>query len=377
VNNTFKLATIGGIQIFIHWTWLLAFAFFTWSLGAYYHNTFHGWGTGASYLVGAISTILLFVTVLLHELGHSFTARSLDLPVDSITLFIFGGVSNLTREPQTPRVEFLVTFAGPLTSLILAGIFYLLHAFVGSSSSEIRAVLGYLASVNLLLTIFNLLPALPLDGGRVLRSMVWRITGSMRRATRIATGVGRLFAYLFIAGGLFSIVFGQFGNGLWLAFIGWFLHNSATTSAQQAVMDQVLRGVDVADVMDEIATGMAPTVPVESLVFDHLLGGNRRAMAVQNPDGTLVGLVTLTDLRDVRREDWATTPVSRIMTPAARLRTVTPTEDLRQAIELLAENRYHQLPVLQDGRLVGMLNRDHVMQYLQVRQLQNRHRETA
>jgi len=371
MNRSYKVATIGGIQIFIDWTWLLAFAFFTWSLGAYYDTTFHSWGHGTAYLLGALSTILLFVTVLLHELGHSFTARSLGLPVNSITLFIFGGVSNLTTEPQTPRIEFLVTFAGPLTSLILAGIFYLLHAAAGSGSSEVSAVLGYLASVNLLLAIFNLIPAFPLDGGRVFRSLVWGITGSMTRATRLATTVSRLIAYLFIGGGLLEALgFGQFVGGLWLAFIGWFLYNSATASSQQAVMDQVLRGVDVRDVMDPAPVGIAPTIPVQSLVFDHLLDGSQRAVSVQNPDGTLLGLVTLTDLRHLDQEDWRTTPVSRIMTPAAKLRTVAPTEDLRHAIGLLADNRYHQLPVVEQGRLVGMLNRDHVMQYLQLRQLQ-------
>jgi len=373
MNKSFKIATIGGIQIFVDPTWLLAFAFFTWSLGAYYDTSFRGWGHSMAYLVGAISTLLLFVTVLLHELGHSFTARALGQPVDSITLFLFGGVSNLTQEPQTPRIEFLVTVAGPLTSLILAAIFYFLHAGAGNGASEVSAVLGYLASVNLILAIFNLVPAFPLDGGRVFRSIVWRITGSMRRATRLSTTISKLFAYLFIAAGLVeALVFGQLLSGLWLAFIGWFLSNSATSSSQQAVIDQVLRGVDVGDVMDNAPAGIAPNVPVQSLVFDHLLGGSQRAVSVQDPDGMLLGLVTLSDLKDVSQEHWMTTPVSRIMTPAAELRTVTPNEDLRQAIGVLAGNHYHQLPVVEHGRLAGMLNSDHVMQYLQLRQLQTR-----
>jgi Zn-dependent protease/predicted transcriptional regulator len=372
-NNALRVATIGGIQIFIDWTWLLAFVFFTWSLGAYYDASFHSWGHTAAYLLGALSTILLFVTVLLHELGHSFTARSMGLPANSTTLFIFGGVSNLTTEPQSPRVEFLVTIAGPLTSLILAGIFALLHLATGGGASEVSAVLGYLASVNLILAAFNLIPAFPLDGGRVFRSVVWGITGSMHRATRLVTSVSRVLASLFIAAGLVeTLVGGQFVGGLWLVFIGWFLYTSSTASSQQAVMDQVLRGVDVSDVMDASPAAIAPTTPVQSLVFDHLLDGSHRAVSVQNPNATLLGLVTLSDLRDLKQEDWRTTPVSEIMTPAARLQTVTPQEDLRQAIELLAGNRYHQLPVVEDSHLVGLLNRDHVMQYLQLRQLQTR-----
>jgi Zn-dependent protease len=378
MNKAYKIGTVGGIQILIDPTWLLAFAFFTWSLGAYYDSSFRSWGHTAAYVIGAISTLLLFATVLIHELSHSFTARSLGQPVNSITLFLFGGVSNLTQEPATPRIEFLVTIAGPLTSLILAGIFYLLHSVVGGGASEINAVLGYLASVNLILAIFNLVPAFPLDGGRVFRSIVWRITGSMRRATRLATTVSKVFAYLFIGAGLLeALVFGQFLSGLWLAFIGWFLSNSATSSSQQAVLDQVLRGVDVADVMDIAPAGIAPTVPVQSLVFDHLLGGTHHSVSVQDPDGALLGLVTLSDLRHLPQGDWTTTPVSRIMTPAAELRTVTPDEDLRQAIVLLSDNRYHQLPVVQHGRLAGMLDSDHVMRYLQLRELQTRHREPA
>jgi CBS domain-containing protein len=252
-----------------------------------------------------------------------------------------------------------------LTSLILSGVFYLLHAAAGGGSSEVSAVLGYLASVNLILAIFNLLPAFPLDGGRVFRSIVWGITGSMSRATRIATTVSRVIAYLFIGGGFVeAFVLGQFGSGLWLAFIGWYLYNSASASAQQAAMDQVLRGVEVADVMEPAPAPVAPTTLLQYLVFEHLLDGSHRAAVVQGADGALVGLATLSDLRQVRQEDWTDTSVSEIMTPAARLRTVAPTEDLREAIGILADNRYHQLPVAERGRVVGMLNRDHIMQYL-------------
>jgi Zn-dependent protease/predicted transcriptional regulator len=365
MGRSFKIATIGGIQISINWSWLLAFAFFTWSLGAYYNNTFHTWGSGTAYLVGALSTILLFVTVLLHELGHSFTARSLGLPVNSITLHIFGGVSSLTQEPKSPRIEFQITIAGPLVSLILAGVFYLLHAAVGGTSSEVVAVLGYLASVNLILGIFNLIPAYPLDGGRVLHSIVWAVTGNMGRATRIATTVGKFFGYLFIAGGLIeALVYGQFASGIWLSFIGWFLTNAADASYQQAIMDQGLQHVDVGDVMDHVTTEVPPTAPVQSLVSNHFLDASRRAVPVQGTDGSLLGLVTLADLRHLAQADWPSTSVDVIMTPASKLRTITPTDSLRQAIQLMADNRYHQLPVMDDGRLVGMLDRNHVMQYL-------------
>jgi len=205
MRNSFKVGTIGGINIYVNYTWLIAVAFLTWSLGDYYATTFAGWSQGTAYVLGAVSAILLFVTVLIHELSHSFTARARGLPVHEITLFIFGGVSSLTREPDTPRTELLVAVAGPLASLALSGIFFLLHALTGGGPSEVSAVLGYLASVNLILALFHLVPGFPLDGGRVLRATVWQITGNFRRATRIATSAGQGIGYLFlIAHGWFS-----------------------------------------------------------------------------------------------------------------------------------------------------------------------------
>jgi Zn-dependent protease/CBS domain-containing protein len=378
MNSSIKVATVRGIKIYVHWTWFLAIAFLTWTLGAYYHNTFHHWGTGTAYVVGLISGVLLFFTVLLHELGHSFTARALGVPVNQITLFIFGGVSSLTQEPKSARDEFMISFAGPFTSLLLAAIFFGLHAVTGGSSSQIRAVLGYLASVNLILAIFNLLPAFPLDGGRVFRSIVWAITGSLRKATRLASAVGAGIGALLICLGLVeAFVAGQTFGGIWLAFIGWFIYSGATASSKQAVLDQVLRGVDVADVMDPAPRGVPPQATIQSVVSDHLLDGRAHAVPVQQSEGSLDGLAALSDLRRAEQESWSTTPVSGIMTPAGDLITVAPSDDLMHAIQLMGGSRYHQLPVVDQGRLVGMLNRDHVMQYLHARQITSRQPQTA
>jgi CBS domain-containing protein len=197
--------------------------------------------------------------------------------------------------------------------------------------------------------------------------------GRERLSIRVATTVSRGIAYVFIAAGLVeALVGGNVVGGIWLAFIGWFLHNSASASAQQAVMDQVLQGVDVADVMDAAPANIAPTIPVQSLVFDHLLDQGHRAVAIQSPDRARLGLVTLTDLRHLPQEAWGTTPVSRIMMSAEQLRTVAPTEDLRTAIRLLAATGFHQLPVVDGTHLAGLLNRDHVLQYLQARRFPSR-----
>lgn len=369
--NSFRIFRIAGIDIFINWSWLLALAFITWSLGDFYHTQFH-WAAGTSYVVGAISAILLFVTVLLHELAHSITARSLGLPVNSITLFLLGGVSNLTREPDSPRTELLVAIAGPITSLVLAGIFYVLHAGLTGLPVEVSAILGYLASVNLILGIFNLIPGFPLDGGRVFRAIVWMITHNLRRATHIASNVGQVIGYLFILGGILeALVLGQFVSGIWLAFIGWFLHNAAGASYQQAVMEGVLRGVDVREVMDPSPIPVPSWTTVDALVYHHMLNENQRAIPVNGRDGAFEGLVTLADVRHVPRDQWNTTQVSQVMMPVAKLRSVTPDTDLRTAMQILAENSYHQLPVMQDGRLAGMLSRAHVLQWLHMREQVN------
>jgi Zn-dependent protease/CBS domain-containing protein len=369
-GSRFKVASIAGIDIYIHWSWLIIFALLTWSLGDFYYTHFRSWNSGTAYAVAAISAILLFATVLLHELAHSFTARARGLPVNTITLYLFGGVSSLTEEPADARTELLVAFAGPLTSLALSGLCFLLFAVGrGSWPSEVTAILNYLAVINLLLAGFNMIPGFPLDGGRVFRSIVWSITKNRRRATSIASTVGQFIGYLFIVAGLLVAFFGaDVVGGIYLAFIGWFLQNAAAATNQQAAIDSVLRGVDVRDVMDPAPEIVPASLSVEALVDRYMLDQNRRAVPVGTPDGELTGLVTLADVRQVPRDEWIRTSISRVMRPREQLRTVKASDHLADALHVLAENRYHQLPVMDDGHLAGMLNRDHVLQYINLRQ---------
>lgn len=369
MKNSFKVMSIAGIDIYINWSWLLAIIFITWFLGDFYHARFPAWGSTTDYVVAFISGILLFATVLVHELAHSVTARAHGLPVHTIVLFIFGGVSNLTQEPPSPKIEFLVAIAGPITSLVLSGIFYLLHATLTGLPTEITAVFGYLASVNLILGLFNLIPGFPLDGGRVLRSLLWLMMGNMRRATHVASRIGEAIGFIFIILGiLWAFQGGDIFNGLWIAFIGWYLYNAASSSYQMAMVDRALVGVDVRNVMDAAPAAVGAALTVQDLVYEHMLSTNQRAIPVSGPDGSFVGLVTLSDVNHVPRDQWDRTSVSQIMTRTEQLQTVFPDEHLRQALQQLAENNYHQLPVLQDGRLVGMLNRAHVLQYLHIRE---------
>src|SRR5438477_8336438 len=221
---SFRIFRIAGIDINIHISWLIILVFLTFSLATgWFPITYPGSSTATYYLLGFIASILLFVSVLLHELAHSFVARSRGLQVKSIVLFIFGGVSNIEQEPQTPGIEFSMAFVGPLVSLLIGALSYGLFLLVRGSHTLIEPILAYLAITNVILGIFNLLPGFPLDGGRVLRSIIWKVTGKVQTATNITTFVGQVFAYLFILYGILQFFVGNAFGGLFIIFTGWFL----------------------------------------------------------------------------------------------------------------------------------------------------------
>jgi Zn-dependent protease/CBS domain-containing protein len=365
MHSSFSIGHVAGIRIGIHYTWLFAFVLIAWSLAAsYYPAELPRLGATTYWVIGIVSALLLFFSVLAHELAHSLVARRLGLTVDSITLFIFGGVSNLTTEPSTARNEFLVAVVGPLSSLVLAAIFWLIGRTIPTPSPA-GAVAGYLAFVNLLLGGFNLVPGFPLDGGRVLRALIWGATGSLRRATLVASYVGQAFGWLLVVWGLTRVLSGDLLGGLWTAFIGWFLNGAAESTRQEQTVQQSLRGIIAASLMEEPAAAIPPTLSVADFVFEEVMRHGHRALPVVD-DGRLVGIVSLSDVRKLPREAWSSTPVSQLMTPAP-LATVGPKEHLGVAIGRMAQRGVHQLPVVEDGRLLGLLTRADVLRYLQVR----------
>lgn len=382
----FRIGRLFGITIRVDWTWMFIFAWVTFNLaGALFTQVRPPWGPAAIWGLAILASLLFFASVLAHELAHSLVARARGLPVSDITLFIFGGVSNLQREPTSPGMEFVVAVVGPVTSLVLGVIFLLIGLGTSAGGAAIgglggivvprdpfSAILEWLGSVNLMLGIFNLIPGFPLDGGRVLRSILWAATGSLRRATRWASWVGQAIGWLLIAAGLATLFgfavpilgAGAF-QGLWAIFIGWFLNGAALQSYRQVVIHDVLRGVPVARLMRPPSPPVPPTLPVGDLVHDRILGTDERAFPVAE-DGHLSGLICLDDVRKAPREDWDTTPVSRLMTPADRLATVGPEEDAGQAFDELARRDVNQLPVVSGGRLVGMLTRQDLLRWLQI-----------
>jgi Zn-dependent protease/CBS domain-containing protein len=366
MESSFTIARIRGIPIGVHYTWLLAFALMSWSLAVgYFPQTHPGWPRPQYWVVGSVAALLLFVSVLLHELTHSFVAQWRGLRVHSITLFIFGGVSNIASDSEDPRDEFLVAVVGPLSSLIIAGACWAAVLAVPGTTGPANALLGYLAIVNLMLALFNILPGFPLDGGRVLRAVLWGSTGSMVKGTRWATYVGQAVAFAFIGWGFLQILDGEFLNGIWIGFIGWFLNSAAETTRRQVVAQEAFRGVTVASVMQADPPMVSPWVPVRELADDYILRRGLRAVPVAQ-DGAVVGLVTLTDVKRLPVDRWDGDTVGAIMTKPP-LKTIEPDAELSKALELLMAEDVNQLVVVRDGAVLGLLSRGDVMRFLQTR----------
>jgi Zn-dependent protease/CBS domain-containing protein len=367
MDSSFRLGRIAGIEVGIHSTWLLAVGFITWSLaGSIFPADYPRWSQQIYWTVAVIATLLLFLCVLLHELSHCVVARARGMSVAGITLFIFGGVSHIRGDAERASDEFWMAVVGPLTSLALAAAAWLAWLALGGGSSPLAAVLRYLANVNLLLALFNLIPGFPLDGGRVLRSLLWTMTADARRATWVATRIGQGIACLFIVGGTVWSVQGALFSGIWLVFIGWFLLRAAETSYRQLDAPRLPRVT-----VGALLRTPPPTVPsglsVADLVGHYLPGQGARAALVVD-EGRIAGLVSLRDVTRLPTDGWRTTPVCAVMTPASRLVSVGPEASIQDALALFAERDVNQLPVVQDGRLLGLLSRADVIAHLRDRE---------
>ncbi len=367
MKSSLRLFRIAGIEVGIHYTWVFIFILVSWSLAqGFFPQQYPGWDTASYWITGVLAALVLFLSVLLHELAHSLVARARGMPVSSITLFIFGGVSNLEEEPEKPRAEFAMAIVGPLTSLLLAGAFWGLTQLVENRESPLAAMLSYLALINFILGVFNLLPGFPLDGGRVLRSILWGSTGSLSRATNIAATVGRYFGWGLIALGLFQALAGNFLGGLWIAFIGWFLSSSADASRKEVTLREHLSGIKVKDLMDPHQETISPDTTVEEVVWGIFRKHRGRAVPVCR-DGKLAGIVTITDVRELPQSRWADTAVSEIMTRKP-LYTVSPDDDLQAAMKLIAQHDINQVLIDRQGQCAGLLSRAHIIEHLQFNQ---------
>ena len=372
-GRSFTIARIGGIAIEIHPSWLLIFALITWSLAVgVFPMQFEDWATATYWIIGAIAALLLFVTVLIHEMAHAVVAIRRGLPVPRITLFIFGGVSHLSRQPRTAGEEFAIAAAGPAASLVIAIVAAALSLVVVNLNEQATAIVVYIALVNFLLAIFNTLPGFPLDGGRVLRSIAWRKTGNFMKATRIASGVGTGFGFGLIIIGFGFILFGYLINGIWFAFIGWFLSTAARGEAESLRLESVLGPLQARDVMSQNYVVVPPGLSLQLIVDEFMVAEGHRAVIVAR-DETVYGIVSISDIRKVPRDRWADTPAQAVMTPREEVATVNADTPAMEALELIAQRGLNQVPVLEEGRMVGLITRRELIERIQVaEQLEDR-----
>lgn len=367
MQSSIRLGKIKGIPVGLHYTWFIIFVLVSLSLAQFFFpNEYPGWNTAVYWVVGIVTSLLFFGSVLAHELAHSVVARRFGVPVRNITLFLFGGVASITREVRQPVQELLMSVAGPLSSMVLAGLFAVVGLALRTLAEPVAAGAMYLARINLLLGLFNLLPGFPLDGGRVFRSIVWALTGQYERSTRIAAGLGQAFAYLFIVAGIFMALAGRIGDGIWLALIGWFMDNAASSSFRQVRLKESLQGYTAADLMRTHCTAIPTGVSLATLVDEHVLPEGQRCFLITDGDA-LRGLVTLHEIRRVPRDRWPVTLVEQAMTAVDALHAVPPDADAYSVLERMDEYDVNQIPVVQSGRLIGIIARDSILHFIRTK----------
>jgi len=370
VGGSYRLLRVFDIDILVHWSWLAIFALLTWWLSqGFFKDQNEDWTAGERWAAAVASALAFFISILLHELAHSLVAKREGLPVKSITLFIFGGVSALGSEPKTPGQEFRVAIVGPLVSFILGAIFgivFLVAYLSDVEDSPPAAIALYLAIINAAVGVFNLLPGYPLDGGRVLRAALWARGRNLLTATRRASWAGTLLAFGLIAVGVVSILAGNFVGGAWFVVIGWFLRGVSESSYQQLLYRTTLEGTKVGDLINRSFDAAPPDMNLDTLVNEYLLTKSQRCVPIIVGE-ELIGLVTMQDLKRVPRDEWQTTSVFKAMTPSDRLHQVDVREDITQAMEIMARENVHQLPAIEFGRFVGFITRADVLRLMQVR----------
>jgi Zn-dependent protease/predicted transcriptional regulator len=370
-GNGFKIGRVFGIPIYLHSSWFLVFVLITLSLAAGFAAENQDWTSAQQWAVGIVASILFFSSVVFHELSHSVVARHYKIPVASITLFVFGGVASITREPDRAWHEFLIAVAGPISSCVL-GIGFLSLQHVSPEGSVPYVIGDWLGWVNLSLALFNLIPGFPLDGGRILRSIMWGVTQSYIKATRIAARSGQAFGFLMMGVGIAAALFGRRSGlgmssfqGLWIAFIGWFLLNMARQSFAQATTQDALSGLTVADLMLPDAPTVGRDLSLEEYSRELTRTKSRTHLVVS--EGHLAGLITMDALRSVPQSEWAGTSVQAVMLPRERVQWVAPEQPALSLMERMRHDRLQEVAVVSDDRVVGLVTLESVAQAVQIR----------
>jgi Zn-dependent protease len=376
-----QVGRLFGVHILLDWSLLIIFGLVTFSLATAVFPQWHpDWSPALVWALSLAAALLFFASVLAHELCHALVAKARGIPVPRITLFLFGGAAQMAGEPRSPKDEFLIAIVGPLASAGIGLTAWVLGsrlAFPAEVAAEqladpaelmshagpLATLLLWLGPVNIILAVFNLIPGFPLDGGRVLRSILWWSSGDLVRATRWASRGGQWFAWVLMGIGVWSLLAGGFGQGMWLLLIGWFLNNAARMSYDRLMVGQALAGVPVADLMVTDLRQLPPDLDGMRLA-DQLLASDQRAYPVAAADGRLLGLVCLDDLRRVPRDHWPALRVDAIMTPVAKLHALTPDAAAERALELMAHHDIDQIPIMRGDALVGLVRRRDIVKWL-------------
>jgi Zn-dependent protease len=365
LSGSLKIGRIMGIPVRIHFSWFVIFGLITWALATrYFPQVAPELPQSTNWLRGAIAALLLFFSVTIHELSHSFVAKRYNIPISSITLFIFGGVAQMDREPSSPKIEMNMALAGPFSSYLLGLIFYIFYKSIGDFQG-IKAIVLYLFQINIILATFNLIPGFPMDGGRVLRALLWERSGDYLSATRKASKTGQGFALFFIFLGLFSLFTGYIGS-LWFLLIGWFLYTAAQSSYQQATTKGFLAGAKVRDVMvDDIIT-VSLDLNVTEVVNGYFLRYGYGGFPVM--DGVrLVGLISLKEIKVVPKNRWLSTRVEEVMQPYVGSLAVNEGDEVSMVFEKMLREDKGRLLVVRDGELVGLITRSGIARFLQIK----------
>ncbi len=362
-KNQIRIGSFFGVPLVFDFSWFLVAIFLTVILAEnYFPGEYSGWSKTAYYITGGITVILFFVSMLLHELAHSYVAKKFDYKVRKIKLFIFGGITEMD-EPKKATEEFFISVVGPISSLLIAFFFYAISKWF-DKNAYVFAVAHYLYLINLILGVFNLLPGFPLDGGRVLRAIIWKITNNFTKATNIAGTVGRLLGFAIVGIGFLEMLAGFVADGLWMSFLGWFLESAAFSLIQKQEIEKLLSGHRVKDAMTR-AYGLLPfDTTIEEFVEDELFTRHRRFFFVEKY-GDIIGGLTLHDTSKIPRNKWATTYVTEIMTPFSKLAKVSKNLPLIRALKKMNRDGVNQLPVVdKNGKVKGILTRESLITYL-------------
>lgn len=366
-----KLGRIFGVQIGLHYSWIIIALLVTLSLRSQFGVDHPNWSGVTTWTVAIVTGLLFFVSILLHELSHAAVAKLRGIPVRAITLFALGGVAQIEKDAADPKSEFWMGIIGPITSVVIGIVCLILAWLLGwgmtlTPESPPAAMFMWLGVINIVLAIFNMIPGFPLDGGRVLRAIVWWITGDANRSTRIAAGVGQFVALGFILLGIWRFFSGAGFGGLWIAFIGWFLLEAARASGAQVEITERLTGVKVGDVMTEQFPVVDANSNLETFVQEHLLPTGQRCFVVAE-QGTPAGIITPHDVKAVDRARWPYTTVGDVMRSLDSLRTMSPDRPVAEALEMMGKEDVNQILVVRGGTLAGIISRSHILRLLQTR----------